>query len=165
MIYLANNCYSLILKVIKGFACKELIHVPFRPTGKTIHNVICSKLYWTSLLQCHLVLNYLSLWVVPMHISEKHNGWSVISLIFSCFIDWFLYIGWREWFSVILGSDQVKAGKPSPDLYDSDFTEILRLPFCLVRSYVLRILWKNTSGTLWHSQLFNLEGVPRPDHF
>lgn len=26
--------------------------------------------------------------------------------------------GWQEWFSVILGSDQVKAGKPSPDLFE-----------------------------------------------
>ncbi|KNA24253.1 hypothetical protein SOVF_017390 isoform A [Spinacia oleracea] len=25
--------------------------------------------------------------------------------------------GWKEWFSVILGSDQVQSGKPSPDLY------------------------------------------------
>ncbi|KAM5578320.1 bifunctional riboflavin kinase/FMN phosphatase-like [Rosa sericea] len=26
--------------------------------------------------------------------------------------------GWQGWFSVILGSDQVKAGKPSPDLFE-----------------------------------------------
>lgn len=40
----------------------------------------------------------------------------MVSLIFSCLIYLNIDIGWKERFSVILGSDQVKAGKPSPDL-------------------------------------------------
>ena len=39
----------------------------------------------------------------PSHIS---------SFKFSCF----LCLGWKEQFLVILGGDQVKSGKPSPDL-------------------------------------------------
>lgn len=41
----------------------------------------------------------------------------IMRLFFSCFI-----IGWKESFTVILGSDQVKSGKPSPDMYDGFFT-------------------------------------------
>ena len=36
----------------------------------------------------------------------------ISSFNFSCFI----CLGWKEQFSVILGGDEVKSGKPSPDM-------------------------------------------------
>lgn len=77
-----------------GILLKDLVHFIYEMESCEVGHGL--RMFWLVFLIIIIILVYLS-------------------LFFHCY----LHLGWKESFSVIIGGDEVKSGKPSPEMSDA----------------------------------------------